>query len=208
VTANADKSPDFDKRPLVPAVVQDIRTGQVRMLGYMDREAFAATLATGELHFHSRSRGGLWKKGESSGNLHRVVGVSQDCDADALLVSVIPAGPTCHTGAESCFFDRLHGKPPGPTTLGLLESVIASRNASRPEGSYTAKLLEGGTQKVAQKVGEEAIEVVVAALAENPSRLVEESADLLYHLLVLWADRGVTLVQVLEELQRRGGEKP
>lgn len=208
MTATADKTPDFDRNPLVPAVIQDARTGQIRMLGYMDREAFGATLTTGELYLRSRSRGRLWKKGESSGNVHRVVGVSQDCDSDALLVSVIPAGPTCHTGAESCFSETLHGAPPGATALGRLESVIASRNSSRPEGSYTAKLLGKGTPRVAQKVGEEAAEVVVAALAESPSRLVEESTDLLYHLLVLWADRGVTLIQVLEELERRVGEKP
>ncbi len=208
MTPEAKRSPDFEKTALIPAVVQDARTGQVRMLGYMDREAYEATLATGELHFHSRSRGRLWKKGESSGNVHRVTAVSLDCDGDALLVGVVSSGPTCHTGQESCFFTPVAGDGAAATTLGRLEGVIASRKASRPEGSYTARLLGKGTGKVAQKVGEEAAEVLVAALSEGPGRLVEESADLLYHLLVLWADRGVTLAQVMAELDSRAGGAP
>lgn len=200
-------TPDFDKNPLVAAVVQETRTGEVRMLGYMDREAYDATVSTGELHFHSRSRGRLWKKGEL-GNIHRVVGVSLDCDGDALLVSVEPSGPTCHTGQRSCFSETLYGADPGHTSLGRLEAVIAARKVLRPEGSYTARLLGKGTAKVAQKVGEEAAEVLVAALAESPERLAEESADLLYHLMVLWADRGVVLADVLGVLERRAGEKP
>lgn len=207
---NAERrgTPDFERNPLVAVVVQEARTGEVRMLGYMDREAYDATVSTGELHFRSRSRGRLWKKGESSGHVHRVVGLSLDCDGDALLVSVEPAGPTCHTGRPSCFSETIYGGDPGPTALGRLEAVIASRKAFRPEGSYTAKLLGKGTPKVAQKVGEEAAEVLVAALAESPERLAEESADLLYHLLVLWADRGVALADVLGVLERRAGERP
>ncbi len=173
------------------------------MVGYMDREAYEETRRTGWLHFHSRSRGVLWKKGESSRNLHRVVGAKADCDGDALLLQVEPLGPTCHTGAPSCFAETLWGKGSVTGTVARLEEVIASRKVERPEGSYTARLLSEGTAKVAQKVGEEAVETVVAALAQDKGRLVEESADLLYHLMVLWADRGVTRAEVLEELEAR-----
>ena len=196
---------DFDKTPLIPAVVQDARTGEVRMLGYMDREAFQATRDTGWLHFHSRSRDVLWKKGDTSGNLHRVAGVSADCDGDALLVTAEPQGPTCHTGARTCFTEVLWGRDAGPGALSRLESVIASRWESQPEGSYTARLFTAGASKIAQKVGEEAVETVVAALTEDRGRVVEESADLLYHLLVLWRERGVALAEVLAELDRRAG---
>ncbi len=199
---------DFDKTPLVPAVIQDGRTGEVRMVGYMDREAYDATERSGWLHLHSRSRGALWKKGETSGNLHRVRGVSADCDGDALLIQTDPQGPTCHTGSPSCFAETLWGRGPEPGVLARLEGVIAARQRERPEGSYTARLLEEGTARVAQKVGEEAVETVVAALAQDQARLVEESADLLYHLMVLWAARGVTLAQVLGELDARSGEGP
>ena len=196
-------SVEFEKSDLVPAVVQDARSGEVRMVGYMDREAYEETRRTGWLHFHSRSRGELWKKGESSGNLHKVLGATADCDGDALLIQVEPLGPTCHTGAPSCFAETLWGSGTVIGTLARLEEVIAYRKESRPEGSYTARLLSEGTAKVAQKVGEEAVETVIAALAQDKGRLVEESADVLYHLMVLWADRGVTLSEVLEELEGR-----
>jgi phosphoribosyl-ATP pyrophosphohydrolase/phosphoribosyl-AMP cyclohydrolase len=196
---------DFAKTPLVPAVAQDARTGEVRMLGYMDEEAYEATRETGWLHFHSRSRDALWKKGESSGNLHRVVGMSCDCDSDALLVQVEPQGPTCHTGAPCCFSETLWGLGPEPGSLARLEEVIESRKRARPEGSYTVALLDSGLPRVAQKVGEEAVETVVAALSQDRGRLVEESADLLYHLLVLWSAKGIGLPEVLGELDRRAG---
>jgi len=196
---------DFAKNPLVPAVAQDARTGEVRMLGYMDEEAYEATRETGWLHFHSRSRDALWKKGETSGNLHRVVGMSCDCDSDALLVQVEPQGPTCHTGAPSCFSETLWGLGPEPGSLARLEEVIESRKRARPGGSYTVALLDSGLPRVAQKVGEEAVETVVAALSQDRGRLVEESADLLYHLLVLWSAKGIGLPEVLGELDRRAG---
>jgi phosphoribosyl-AMP cyclohydrolase / phosphoribosyl-ATP pyrophosphohydrolase len=198
-------SVDFEKTPMVPAVVQDARTGEVRMVGYMDREAFEATRETGFLHFHSRSRGVLWKKGEASGNLHRVTGASLDCDGDAILVEVVAEGPTCHSGDRSCFSETLWGRGPEPGALASLEAVIASRWKEQPEGSYTAKLFTAGAPHIAQKVGEEAVETVVAALSQSKERLVEESADLLYHLLVLWRARGVTLEDVLGELGGRAG---
>lgn len=199
---------DFAKTPLVPAVVQDVRTGEVRMLGYMDPEAYEATRETGWLHFHSRSRDVLWKKGGTSGNLHRVVGMSCDCDGDALLVQVEPQGPTCHTGAPSCFAQTSWGRRPEPGSLARLEKVIESRKQSRLEGSYTVALLDSGLPRVAQKVGEEAVETVVAALSQDRDRLVEESADLLYHLLVLWSAKEVGLSEVLGALDRRAGTKP
>ncbi len=196
---------DFAKTPLVPAVAQDARTGEVRMLGYMDQVAYQATRETGWLHLHSRSRDALWKKGETSGNLHRVVGMSCDCDSDALLVQVEPQGPTCHTGAPSCFSEALWGRGPEPGSLARLEGVIESRKHARPEGSYTVALLDSGLPRMAQKVGEEAVETVIAALSQDRDRLVEESADLLYHLLVLWSAKGVGLSEVLAELDRRAG---
>lgn len=199
--------PDFEKTPLMPAVVQDYRTGQVRMLGYMDREAYDKTLETGDLHLHSRSRDALWRKGETSGNVHGVKGLSLDCDGDALLVEVSPEGPTCHTGKPSCFFERLAGLS-GAGTLARLEATVAERKASMPAGSRTAELFSRGTARIAQKVGEEAVETVVASLVQDSDRLVAESADLLYHLTVLWADRGVALSDVLDELERRAGERP
>jgi phosphoribosyl-ATP pyrophosphohydrolase/phosphoribosyl-AMP cyclohydrolase len=190
---------------MIPAVVQDSRTGEVRMLGYMDRQAYEATCETGWLHFHSRSRGALWKKGETSGNLHRVTGMSSDCDGDALLVQVDPQGPTCHTGNPSCFAETLWGRGMEPGVLARLEGIISSRKSSRPPGSYTTALLDSGLPRVAQKVGEEAVEVVVASLSQDRQRVVEESADLLYHLLVLWSATGVRLGEVQGELKRRGG---
>jgi phosphoribosyl-ATP pyrophosphohydrolase/phosphoribosyl-AMP cyclohydrolase len=200
--------PDFAARELIPAVVQDALTGLVRMVGYMNEESYDMTLATGELHLFSRSRGRLWRKGETSGNVHRVIGIHLDCDGDALLIVAEPSGPTCHTGADSCFFNHLNGPPTlAPTTISRLEEVIAERKANLPEGSYTADLLRGGTARVARKVGEEAVEVVVASLAEEEGRLVEESADLLYHLLVLLSERGISWARVCGELEGRAGVK-
>jgi phosphoribosyl-ATP pyrophosphohydrolase/phosphoribosyl-AMP cyclohydrolase len=184
-------------------VVQDARTGEVRMLGYMDQEAFDATRETGWLHFHSRSRGVLWKKGETSGNLHRVTGMSCDCDEDALLVQAEPRGATCHTGEASCFAQTMWGHGRGPGSLGRLEAVIESRRRTRPAGSYTTALLDSGLARVAQKVGEEAVETVVASLSQDRQRVIEESADLLYHLLVLWSATDVRLAEVQGELERR-----
>lgn len=194
--------PDFEKNALVPAVVQDACTGEVRMLGYMNREAFDQTVLSGELHLFSRSRGRLWRKGETSGNPHAVRAISCDCDGDAVLVAVDSEGPTCHTGRRSCF---------GEEALPLmprLESVVAARKAARPEGSYTSGLFDAGPARIAKKVGEEAAEVVVAALSQDEAALAAESADLLYHLVVLWSARGISWGRVLEELARREGRRP
>lgn len=201
--------PDFAAGALIPAVVQDATGGGVRMLGYMDREAFEQTCSTGLLHLYSRSRKRLWKKGESSGHVHPVVAIRSDCDGDALLVSAEPACPTCHTGDESCFSTLAWGREEAAGhVLSRLEKTIASRIREKSETSYTARLVREGTGRVAQKVGEEAVETVIAALSKDASATVSESADLLYHLMVLWADRGVTLAQVLAELRRRMEPKP
>jgi phosphoribosyl-AMP cyclohydrolase / phosphoribosyl-ATP pyrophosphohydrolase len=194
---------------LVPAIVQHAASGSVLMLGYMDRAALSATLAGGRVVFFSRSRQRLWEKGETSGNFLQLVGVRADCDADTLLVSALPAGPVCHTGSASCFGDApvmaatalTHAAPPG--FLLQLEQLIAQRIADTPEGSYTARLYASGVRRVAQKVGEEGLEVALAGASEPDAALVAESADLLYHLLVLLRSRGLTLAAVIDELQRR-----
>ena len=195
----------FDGGGLVPVVAQDAASGDVLTLAYANREALEKTLATGEAHFYSRSRRELWRKGETSGNTQKVVEVRLDCDGDTLLYRVEPAGPACHTGERSCFFTSLADSdgeiPDLGRTLTRLAETIAGRRQEMPEGSYTAKLLNRGTGYTAQKVGEEAVEVVVAALeGEN---LAEESADLLYHLLVLLEGRGVRVEEVARVLDER-----
>lgn len=193
----------FDDRGLVPAVVQDATTGRVLMLGWMNAESLALTERTGIVHFWSRSRGRLWRKGETSGNELRLVDLVVDCDGDTLLVRVVPTGPTCHTGTESCF-DAI-----GDRGFGLddLWRTIVQRVTDRPEGSYTARLADGGVDACARKVIEEAGEVVLAAKDHErdgpPERLAEEAADLLYHLLVLLAERDVPLEEVLGVLAAR-----
>jgi phosphoribosyl-ATP pyrophosphohydrolase/phosphoribosyl-AMP cyclohydrolase len=206
-------SPAFGPDGLVPAIVQDVHDGRVLMLAWMDAEALAATVETGEVHFHSRSRDRLWRKGETSGNVLRLVSVATDCDADALLVTVDPVGPTCHRGTRSCF--DLDGAPAGRDTQGFafLESLwatIADRVERRPEGSYTTRLLDGGVDAVARKVTEEATEVLLAAKDDavgsseaTRAALAGESADLLYHVLVLLAERGLPPTAVLETLRAR-----
>lgn len=198
---------------LVPAVVQDASDGRVLMLAYMDVEALAATLSSGEVHFRSRSRGRLWRKGETSGNVLRVRDLTLDCDGDALLVTVDPTGPTCHRGTRSCF--DTEGAPSNPTTQGFgwletLWSTIASRVTERPAGSYTTSLLDGGVDAVARKVTEEATEVLLAAKddavgssEETRAALAGEAADLLYHALVLLAERDLAPAVVLEVLRTR-----
>ncbi len=195
----------YDERGLVPVVVQDAGTGEVLMLAYASREAVEKTIESGEAYYHSRSRGELWHKGETSGNTQKVIEVRLDCDGDALLYRVEPAGPACHTGENSCFFTTVAGSdgdtPSLGRTLTRLAGTIAGRRREMPEGSYTAKLLGRGTAHIAQKVGEEAVEVVVAALEDEG--LAEESADLLYHLLVLWEERGVKPEEVAKVLDER-----
>jgi len=201
----------LDEHGLVPAIVQDARTGQVLMLGWMNPGALRRTLEGGEAWFFSRSRSDLWRKGELSGNGMRVAGVWADCDGDALLVQVEPTGPACHTGEATCFHNPVQAVPPfrrverGPGILEELFQVIQDRRRDRPEGSYTTRLLEQGRARIAQKVLEEAGEVVIAGLQGQGDRLAEESADLLYHLLVLLADAGVSPEAVWAVLRRRRG---
>ena len=208
--------PQYGDDGLVPAIVQDAADGRVLMLAWMDEEALNATVATGEVHFHSRSRSPLWRKGETSGNVLRLVDIAEDCDRDALLVTVDPVGPTCHRGTRSCFDPE--GSSAERTTAGVRLARVAvghdrERAATRPEGSYTAKLLAGGVDAAGRKVTEEATEVLMAAkddaagsTPERRAALAGESADLLYHLLVLLAERDVPPSAVLDELRRRHTE--
>jgi phosphoribosyl-AMP cyclohydrolase / phosphoribosyl-ATP pyrophosphohydrolase len=196
----------YDERGLVPVVTQDAETGEVLMFAYASPEAVEKTIETSEAHYHSRSRGALWRKGATSGNTQRVVEVRLDCDGDALLYRVEPRGPACHTGEGSCFFTSLAGSDGEVSsdlgrTLARIAGTIAERHREMPEGSYTARLFERGLGYTAQKVGEEAVEVIVAAL--EGTRLAEESADLLYHLLVLLQECGVTPEEVAKVLDER-----
>jgi len=200
----------FDPAGLVPVVAQDARTGDLLMLAWANRSALEATLASGDAHYWSRSRQALWKKGESSGNRQRVREVRLDCDADAVLYRVDQDGAACHTGRPSCFFRRIDavggivdGDDQGGHLLTRLARMIADRHATRPPDSYTTTLFERGLPKMAQKVGEEGVETVIAALTESDERLASEAADLLFHLLVLLQARGVPLDAVLAELARR-----
>lgn len=194
----------FDGAGLVPAVVQDRSSGDVLMLGYMNRDSLEQTLESGLVTFWSRSRRQLWRKGETSGNELRLVSIALDCDNDALLVTADPTGPTCHTGEATCFADTA-GQ--GFRRLEALWDVIADRVATRPDGSYTASLVSAGVDATARKVAEEATEVVLAAknhaAGEDGGELAEEAADLVYHLLVLLAERGATPAQLLDALEGR-----
>lgn len=194
----------FDERGLIPAVVQEAETGEVLMVAWMDRAALRATLETGLAHFWSRSRGRLWQKGETSGHVQHVEGVYADCDQDVLLVRVHQEGVACHTGRRSCFFTTLQGPAPAAQMLDRLEQVVAQRRSAPPPGSYVADLLARGEAAIARKIGEEASEVITAALGgEGDRRLVEEMADLWFHTLVLLGARGLSPREVLEELGRR-----
>jgi phosphoribosyl-AMP cyclohydrolase / phosphoribosyl-ATP pyrophosphohydrolase len=194
----------FDRDGLVPCVVQDWRSGEVLTLAYMNREALERTVESGETHFWSRSRGELWHKGETSGNVQRVRTLRYDCDADALLAVVEPAGPACHTGERSCFYRTLgSGRVAVHEALPALARTLASRRREMPEGSYSAELLRSGPEGIGQKVEEEAEETVRAAREESDGRLREESADLLYHLGVLLESRGLSFADALERLTAR-----
>ena len=194
---------DFGKGDgLVPAIVQHADTGAVLMLGYMNAEALRETLARQRVVFFSRSRRTLWEKGETSGNTLDFVSVRTDCDRDTLLIAARPRGPVCHTGTVTCF-----GNEPA-TFLARLEKVIEQRISDRPDGSYTARLFAQGPKRIAQKVGEEGLEVALAAAAETDDKVVAESADLLFHLLVLLRSRGIAFDQVVAELaSRHAGKK-
>ena len=195
------KNIDWSKgQGLVPAIVQDANTEQVLMLGYMNEESLAQTQKSRLVTFYSRSRKTLWTKGETSGNTLKLVSVTADCDQDTLLVRAVPTGPTCHEGTTSCFGDK---GPQGLGFLAQLETLINARKTADPESSYTAKLLQGPLHKAAQKVGEEGVEAALAAIAETDDGLVYESADLIYHLMVLLAAKDVKLADVIAELQTR-----
>lgn len=189
---------DFSKG-LVPAIVRDARSGAILTLAWMNEDALQRTIESGQTWFWSRSRNELWNKGATSGNRQRVVHIASDCDRDALVVSVEPAGPACHTGATSCFADV----PPPAFDLGPLTSVLRDRKEKRPEGSYSAYLFNEGRDKILKKVGEEATEVVIAAKGESRERLVSEVADLVFHLGVLLVDAGVEWSEVGAELRKR-----
>lgn len=210
---------EFDQRGLAPCVVQDWTTGEVLMLAYVSAESLEMTLETGDLHFHSRSRGELWKKGETSGNFMHLRQLRYDCDGDALVAMVDPAGPACHTGQRSCFYREVLGSassrkdaPPAPgepfpvtyEALPALERTLRSRAVERPDGSYTVKLLDD-RELIGAKVEEEAEEVIRAAREESDKRVAEEAADLLYHLSVLLVSRGVSQAAVMEVLNDRSG---
>ena len=193
----------WDKQDgLLPAVVQDADTLRVLMLGYMNREALEMTLACRHVTFFSRSKGRLWTKGERSGHVLKLVSIETDCDADTLLIQAHPQGPTCHLQRTSCF-------PEAPGSfLGDLDALIAQRERERPVGSYTTKLFEGGIRRIAQKVGEEGVETALAAVAQEDSDLLGESADLIYHLLVLLRARGLSLNEVENLLRQRHATAP
>ena len=201
----------FDERGLVPAVVQDAHTRPVLMLAYMNAESLKRTLETGETWFWSRSRAQLWHKGETSGHTQRVVDVILDCDGDALVVRVEPAGPACHTGKTSCFHNVIQGEGLSPAgeqvelgeVLGALYALVEARKRERPQGSYTTYLFDQGLDKILKKVGEESSETIIAAKNDDRSALTKESCDLLYHLMVLLVERGVTLGELSDELVRR-----
>ena len=186
---------------LVPAIVQDADDGRVLMLGYMNREALQATLERGRVVFYSRSRQSLWEKGESSGHYLELCAVRLDCDADTVLVRARPAGPVCHTGTATCFGDEPAAAP--LSFLLELQRIIAQRIAANPAGSYTARLHASGVRRIAQKVGEEGLEVALAGCLEGDAALLGECADLLYHLLVLLRSRSLSLELVVDALRER-----
>ena len=192
--------PNFNKNTdrLLPAIIQNVHTGKVLMLGYMNEEAFEKTKTEGKVTFFSRSKGRLWTKGETSGNFLTVEKMDIDCDQDTILIQAIPSGPTCHEGTETCFKDET---PKG--FLYQLESVIQDRKQNPDSKSYTTELFSKGTKKIAQKVGEEATEVILEAMAGERELLIEESSDLMYHWLVLLADQGVSLSDIEKKLRER-----
>jgi phosphoribosyl-ATP pyrophosphohydrolase/phosphoribosyl-AMP cyclohydrolase len=185
---------------LIPAIVQDAITARVLMLGYMNEEALRATLETELVTFYSRSQEQLWQKGETSGNTLKLCSIELDCDNDSFLVLAEPVGPTCHLGSVSCFANT---ELAGAAWLAQLEQIIASRTDADPNSSYTAKLLQGTIERSAQKVGEEGVEVALAAVGNDPSKLTEEAADLLYHLLIVLRAKGLELNDVMNILQSR-----
>lgn len=201
----------FDANGLAPAILQDYFTGRVLMLAHMNRASLEKTLETGRCWFYSRSRQELWEKGATSGNYQYVQEIRYDCDADTLLIKVKSAGPACHTGSTSCFDTANESKPPAATTffemVDYLTRLLHERNVNRPEGSYSTKLFNAGTRQIAKKLGEEGVELALAAVDENDERFAEEAADLIYNLLVLLESRGLSIKNVGEVLQQRTQRK-
>jgi phosphoribosyl-ATP pyrophosphohydrolase/phosphoribosyl-AMP cyclohydrolase len=194
---------------LLPAIVQDAGDGAVLMLAYMNREALCQTLASGRVTFWSRSKGRLWTKGETSGNFLVLRAAAVDCDADTLLILAEPAGPACHTGTRTCWGEDAPRTAVGSLGfLAKLEDVIQQRIASRPEGSYTSKLLAEGTRRIAQKVGEEGLELALAAVAQTDEEVLGEAADLLYHAMLLLQVKNLSLAKVVAELELRHRNRP
>jgi phosphoribosyl-AMP cyclohydrolase / phosphoribosyl-ATP pyrophosphohydrolase len=208
ITAADADTLSFEKQGgLLPAIVQDASNGAVLMLGYMNREALHTTFEHGRVVFFSRSRQRLWMKGETSGHHLDLVEVRTDCDRDTLLITARPHGPACHLGTRTCFGDEPATRGAGLSFLSRLEAVIEQRITQSPEGSYTARLYAQGPRRIAQKVGEEGLEVALAAVAEADDKVIAESADLLYHLLVLLKCRGLPLTRVVTELESRHAAK-
>ena len=187
---------------LIPVIVQDDRTLQVLMLGYMNREAYEKSVAEGRVTFFSRTKQRLWTKGETSGNFLDIVSIAADCDKDTLLIRAIPHGPTCHTGAKSCFSDVSAGEDT-EGFIRYLQGVIQQRHQDMPEGSYTTRLFTKGVNKIAQKVGEEAVETVIEAVAQHREDFIYEASDLIYHLLVLLEANGCSIADLEKELAKR-----
>lgn len=202
ITAKPFKELNLEKLAdgLVPAVIQDARTLQVLMLGYMNEEAYRKSLEDGRVTFYSRTKGRLWTKGETSGNYLDIVSIAPDCDRDTLLVRVIPHGPTCHTGTTTCFGEAV---PDSEGFIRYLQHVIQTRHTKMPEGSYTTKLFTKGVNKIAQKVGEEAVETVIEAIDGNRAGFLYEASDLVYHLLVLLEAMGCSIEDIEAELAKR-----
>lgn len=193
---------DFDKmNGLVPAIIQDAETKNVLMLGYMNREAYDKTVETGKVTFFSRTKNRLWTKGETSGNFLNVVSIKNDCDNDSLLIQVHPDGPVCHTGTDTCWGETNEVSP--LMFLSELQDFIEKRHEEMPEGSYTTSLFKDGLNRMAQKVGEEALEAVIEAVNGTNDRLIYEGSDMLYHLIVLLTAKGLRIEQMVEELKIR-----
>lgn len=192
----------YNENGLIPAIVTDARTGKVLMLAYMNEESLNITLQEERTCFFSRSRQELWRKGETSGNVQQVVSIATDCDKDTLLVSVVPAGPACHTGNETCFFNPIVENA-APFTIEALMELIKGRKTDKKEGSYTTYLFEKGRDKILKKVGEEATEVIIAGKADDKAETIYELADLMYHALVLMADMDISVDDVMKELASR-----
>jgi phosphoribosyl-ATP pyrophosphohydrolase/phosphoribosyl-AMP cyclohydrolase len=193
---------DFKKlNGLVPAVIQDNSTQKVLMVGFMNKEALEKTQKLGKVTFFSRTKNRLWTKGEESGNFLHVVSMLVDCDNDTLLIKANPVGPVCHTGADTCFFET--NKESGIGFLNYLQDFIDKRKKEMPEGSYTTSLFKEGTSKISQKVGEEAVETIIGAMANDNENFIYEAGDLLYHLIVLLTHKGYRIEDVVQELKRR-----